>query len=336
MRSFLVLSFCCSARAKFTANDKGAAQELKGSGTTSKDVCEGRSDHCSVLLDVPSTCAGTTTACPVVLMFHGHGGNNEGFEKQQATVHDYDMIGVYPQGELYDGSSGWNDGSMKGLECAYDDYTCTKDPNDGLFVSGIVSALQELGATGRFYGFGGSNGANEVQILASNACDALPFVGIAADSGQLLANPSRSAGAPYDYNQPCAGSQPCTGGRAVAQLSIHGTADPVIPYDGGSRFQSPVFILMQEDASDKIWAEQNNCTGSLSSTTVPATASGGQSTTAVHHVWGGCPATAPVEYYEVKDAGHVATHTIDGKNKVAVVFEFFAKVESAYQSSIVV
>ena len=59
--------------------------------------------------------------------------------------------------------------------------------------------------------------------------------GIAANSGQLLAKPSRSGPAPFDYNQPCAGTQPCTGGGQVAQLFIHGTADGSIHYDGGPR-----------------------------------------------------------------------------------------------------
>ena len=71
--------------------------------------------------------------------------------------------------------------------------------------------------------------------------DTLPIVGIAVHSGQMLAMPARSAPGPYNYNQPCAGTQPCTGGNhgnGMAQLSIHGTADTVIPYHGGPRFKS--------------------------------------------------------------------------------------------------
>ena len=87
----------------------------------------------------------------------------------------------------------------------------------------------------------------------------------------MLASPARSAPAPYNYNQPCAGNQPCTGsgattttttgggsgsgggGGGMAQLSIHGTADTVIAYHGGPRFHSPTFILMDEPASDALW-----------------------------------------------------------------------------------
>lgn len=331
MISFAAALLCLGVSATFTANNVGNPQEL----SASSDVCEGRSSNCSVLLDVPSVCAGSSSSCPIAFMFHGHGGSNKMF-RNNPYVHDANFIGVYPQGELYEGRSGWNDGSMDGNQCAYNDYTCTKDPNDGLFVAGIVAVLQSMGATGRFYAYGSSNGANEVQILASNSCDDLPISGIAAHSGQLLSSPARSAGAPYDYNQPCSGSQPCNGGRAVAQLSIHGDADPVIKYDGGSRLGSDVFILMDEPSSDKLWADQNKCTGSLSQSTVSANARNTGSTTATYFVWGGCPATAPVEYYKVAGASHVATTSLDNKDERQVVFDFFTKVEEAHGSSIIV
>merc|ERR1712224_626640 len=138
-------------------------------------------------------------------------------------------------------------------------------------MGGIITTLKDLGAKGRFYLKGGSNGANEAQILAANACDALPVVGIGVDSGQLLANPPRSASKPYDYNQPCAGSQPCSAGWKVAQISIHGDADKIIPFNGGPRFGSDVFRMMAEADSNKLWAKQNGCTGSFSQKVVPAT-----------------------------------------------------------------
>ena len=109
------------------------------------------------------------------------------------------------------------------------------DPPSFFFELPQVATLRGLGATGRWYAYGSSNGANEAQILAANAVvhfDALPFVGIAVHSGQMLAKPTQSAPGPYNYNQPCAGDQPCMGGRAVAQLSIHGTAHSVIRFHG--------------------------------------------------------------------------------------------------------
>ena len=59
---------------------------------------------------------------------------------------------------------------------------------------------------------------------------------------------------------------------------------------------------MAEPASDKTWALANGCSGQLTSTAVRATYRSPRpsgkpltvETTAVHHVWGGCPAEAAV------------------------------------------
>ena len=214
---------------------------------------------------------------------------------------------------------------MKGNKCAWDQYNCTQDPNDSNYVLHTVNAMRGLGATGRVYAYGTSNGANEVQILGANSMDdagqALPIVGIAARSGQMLSKPTRSGPGPFDYNQPCAGDNPCTGGRGVAQLSIHDTDDPVIPYAGGARFHSPVFILSGEEASCETWARQNGCNTTMTNATVAATTHKGGSTTANYVQWDGCPATAPVELYKVEGGSHVGTSAIRGKDVMVTVFE---------------
>ena len=66
-----------------------------------------------------------------------------------------------------------------------------------------------------------------MQRLGANAGPALPFAGIAPQSGQLNRQPPRSAAGPFNLNQPAQGA------RHVAQLSIHGTADRTIAYGGG-------------------------------------------------------------------------------------------------------
>lgn len=294
----------------------------------SSDVCKGRSSHCSVKLDVPSACAGNTSSCPIFMKFHAHGGNNAGAGKGSKR----NFIGIAPQGEYYDGKSGWNDGSEDGLKCKWDDFTCTEDPNDGLFVAGIIATIRALGATGRVYAYGASNGAQMVQILAANAGDALPFAGIATLSGQLLAAPPRSASNPYNWNQPCAGIQPCKGGPAVAQVSFHGDADTSIQYDGGSKFGSDVFFLLSEPDSDALWKTQNGCTGKLSSTSIPAVNKHNASThKADYFVWGGCPSTAPVEYYKVPGGTHCLPGvSLNGQNVIPLALDFFCKVEAAH------
>ena len=188
---------------------------------------------------------------------------------------------IYPQGEMYGGEnpdgtplrsnlvgqekSGWNDGSMGGNVCAWDAFSCSADPNDGNFAARIIAALRDLGASGRVYMWGGSNGANSVQIWAANAGDDMPIAGISAGWGQLLADPPRSGPSPFNWNQPTPlPYQNLPGrvgnGRPVAQQAHHGDADPTIQYAGGPRFGSPVWVLMPEPESDRTWAEHNGCT----------------------------------------------------------------------------
>ena len=94
----------------------------------------------------------------------------------------------------------------------------------------------------------------------------------------------------------------------MAQLSIHGTADGVINYHGGPRFQSKTFLLMDEQASNALWAKQNDCSGGVSNETgIPATYTGGVKTTATHTSWLGCPSKYPVELYTVFNSPHVGS-----------------------------
>ena len=359
----LLLALGVVSHAKLSSNVNGSPQELK---SISPAVCAGRSTSCSVLMDVPPSCAGANSSCPILMMFHGHGGTNQHYSgNPRVSVFNYDFIGLYPQvpaqclesailltaydpytpaisttclltgsaqGELYSGRSGWNDGSMDGNKCAWDQYNCTSDPNDSDFVLATITAMRDLGSSGRVYAYGSSNGANEVQILAANSMreGQLPIVGIAARSGQMLSEPVRSGPGPFDWNQPCAGDNPCTGGYSGAQLSIHDTSDPVIPYAGGARFHSPVFILSDEEASCEIWALQNNCSATQTNATVDATTHQGGSTTAKYIKWDGCPDTAPVELYKVSGGSHVGTRSIRGEDVMVTVFEFFTKVEKAH------
>lgn len=338
---YTLLAFIVTTYAKLTPNQLGQAQELKSSTL----VCEGRSSVCSVLLDVPQTCAGETSLCPIGFFFHGHGGNNKGFNWGAGKIiHEYNFIGVYPQGEMYAGRSGWNDGSMQGNKCNWDDFDCQEDPNDGNFTSGIISVLRGIGANGRVYMWGGSNGANSIQIFASDAGDGMPITGISAGWGQLMSAPPRSGPSPFNWNQPTAKPRQTEAGRIgdgrpVAQQAHHGDADHTIPYQGGARFGSKVWILMPEPESDKTWANHNGCKGPLTNKTgIPATykdhSTGGQvETTAILWQYQGCPPTAPVEYYQIIGAPHGGAHTINGRDAFYIVFDFWKRVEDASGST---
>ena len=74
-------------------------------------------------------------------------------------MHLRGFVGVYPQGDPLAGPPGhpegfgWNDGMSVNpnntrLKCAWDDYSCTADPDDTLFFERMVAALRVAGATG--------------------------------------------------------------------------------------------------------------------------------------------------------------------------------------------
>jgi len=271
---------------------------------------------------------------------------------------------------------GWNNGQSVFpdrtlLRCKYDDYECTLDPNDGIFLAKIAAAIQSLGAQGRVYLFGQSNGASISHRLAISADPAhLPIAGIAVQSTQLNSQPSRSGAGPFNYNQPQPDHPP------IAQLSIHGTFDTSAPYGGGPMFKSPIFSLASEPTSNSLWAAHNGCTGPRKATDVSYDFStrfpipckrekncvrspsfrfksilqGAKdlshmtrrdlpilenksyaSGMATRWTYTGCPDVAPVEWYRVPFAGHLETDALNGSSVYAVVMDFFERVERAHR-----
>ena len=91
----------------------------------------------------------------------------------------------------------------------------------------------------------------------------------------------------------------------MAQQAHHGDADPVVPYQGGPRFGSKVWILDTEPQSDATWAKHNGCKGPLVqprnytatyTSKDPETRGQTVHTTAIYRKYEGCPPTAPVEW----------------------------------------
>ncbi|KAL7533278.1 hypothetical protein ACHAWF_004439 [Thalassiosira exigua] len=260
---------------------------------------QGRRSKCEVELDVPPACvsADATSSCPVVFFFHGAGGSNDGFARNSG-VHSAGVVGVYPQGE-----DGWNTGPKTSNSCAWDDFDCASDPDEGAFVASIVSELRDLGASGNVYLIGNSNGAALAHRLAANAGDDLPIKGVVAKVTQLLADPPRSGPGALNYNQPLAG------GPAVSILNLMGTDDGVIPYNGGSSpvfGGDPAFSLMTALESMEAWAAHNGC--AEGDVTIDSNVSYGTDAdpggAATFYEYGSCPEGVIVEHYALIGAGH--------------------------------
>ena len=149
---------------------------------------------------------------PLLLNFHGFGGNAKDYFEYESDFRDVaeleGVILVYPQGSLLSGFSVWNAAPF-----AEDNKT---DSDDIGFIEVLLDDLQKTLSIdqNRIYATGFSNGAMFVYALA---CFTENFIsGVAAVSGLQL------------NLEDCAPSHP------MSVLIAHSTTDEVIPYAGSS------------------------------------------------------------------------------------------------------
>jgi polyhydroxybutyrate depolymerase len=155
-------------------------------------------------------------ASPVLLNFHGFGGTAEDHMlwadmRPQADAENF--IVVYPQGSLLDGDSHWN----------------TSPPSDdnksGADDFGFIEALlDEISAPytvdrDRIYAAGYSNGGMFAFAMACYRSDQI--AGVASVSGAMLDDIGESCTSP-----------------PTSIITLHGTEDEVLGYDGGYGFRS--------------------------------------------------------------------------------------------------
>jgi len=233
-------------------------------------------------------------------------------------VHDFGVIGIYPQGESCP-KPGWNTGPKECNQCDWDDYDCTLDADEGAFIKGIIDELRSMGANGNLYAIGNSNGAALAHRLAIN----LPFKGIIAKVTQLLATPERSGPGVLNYNQPRPGNPP------VSVLTISGTADGLIPYEGGSSSVfggEDSFELMSNGESNLSWASHNNCGTTPEITMVTSSVGDG---TADYYAYP-CDLGIIVEHYKVYGGGHGNTGRamLGGKEAQTIEYAFIERCEA--------
>lgn len=140
--------------------------------------------------------------------------------------------------------------------------------DDPGFIRALLDLVQQRynADPSRIYASGMSNGGFFTHLTACQLSDR--FAAFAAVSGQL--------------------SSRCSPGRALPMLMLHGDADPVVSYS--SVQQSTAF-----------WTENNGCRPTPTSTNLPNT-DRGDNTTVTRHDWTGC--AAPVTLYQIRNGGH--------------------------------
>ena len=309
------------------SNDPGNPQSLSSS------ICGSRNDgrsSCDVELDVPTLCAeASSSTCPIVLFLHGAGGGNTGFKKNSG-VHDEGVIGVYPQGE-----NGWNTGPKSSNSCHWSNLSCTTDPDEGDFIAAIIAELRNQGANGNIYVIGSSNGAALAHRLAANAGNELPIKGIVVKITQLLASPEQSGPGILNFNKPSLSTDRTT--PPVSILSVMGTADGLIPYEGGSSSVfggESEFQLMPALDSMEFWATHNGCSGAKNPSISSHNSDIGTGT-AVKYKYSGCPDGIVVEHYAVEGGEHSNTGRaiIDGEAvDYVMAYDFIRRVEKSIPS----
>jgi poly(3-hydroxybutyrate) depolymerase len=195
----------------------------------------------SYILHVPPGYTGTS-AVPLVLDFHGLGGNGAGQKALSgfAALSDQDnFVIAWPNGI----DNAWNIGP-----CC----TRSRDVDDLGFAKAIVSEVENLGCIDvkRVYATGFSMGGGMSHFLACNAAD-------------IFAAATPSA---FDLLE----EMPCQPVRPISVLAFRGTADPLVVFAGGisnppNGCCPPITFLGAIDSFNR-WGSINACSGTPANT----------------------------------------------------------------------
>lgn len=238
------------------------------------------------IIHVPS---GASAPLPLLLAFHGGGGEAEGFQKYaglDAVADREKFIVVYPYGTgvFLRRLLTWNAGDC----CAQAMNNKVDDVGFAMAVIDDVIRKTRID-TKRIYATGHSNGAMMAYRLAAERAERI--AAIAPVSGA--------------YNlEKFAPSQP------VAVLDIHSVDDPRALYNGG---MGPAFPGTNSTSSHRAvmdgihrWTRNNKCSGD-STVTETRTGKSGTSNagqTATLMVWKGCAAGGEVAHWKLTGVGH--------------------------------
>ena len=150
---------------------------------------------------------------PVVLNFHG-GGGNAALQIKRSLMDDVadrsQFLLIYPEGTpgTLPGLRTWNAGSCCGR-------AARERVDDVAFVRALMvdAAERWLIDPNRIYATGMSNGGMMAYRLACELSDKIAAIAVVSATLEV---------------------QPCTPSRPISVMSIHGTADDSVPFDGGA------------------------------------------------------------------------------------------------------
>ena len=206
---------------------------------------------------------------PLVISMHGAGlwGAAQRETSQWNNLADREgFIVVYPSGIGGKGVRIWRAEPGPGLI------------KDVRFISELIDTLKasyNIDST-RIYANGLSNGGGMSFALSCTLSDRIAAVGMVAAAQTI----------PWTW---------CTDARAVPMIAFHGTADPEVPYNGGSSWVSPrPFPSTPKWAAN--WARRNQCGANPVDSAVAADVT--------RRTYTSCAADAAVVLYTVHGGGH--------------------------------
>lgn len=217
-------------------------------------------------LYVPAAYNGTKRV-PLVFDFHGFGSNAieqmvYGNFKPQADHNDF--LVVAPDGQDNGVGRHFSFGTEKGLQ------------NDINMVQSLLSHLEAtlcVDAT-RVYSTGMSDGGAMTSLLACVA--PTKFAAFAAVAVIIYCG--------------------ANGKKPVALASFQGTADPVVPYNGGAVHCCGGTVLASKPVSMAKWAAQDHCAKKFTDTRLGSEV--------VRRTWKGCAKGSAVVFYIIVGGGH--------------------------------
>jgi polyhydroxybutyrate depolymerase len=205
---------------------------------------------------------------PLVISMHGAGGwpsQQMRTSRWNRVADDEGFIVVYPSGERI-GPRVWHVGPGDGL---------TRDVR---FISDLIDKLRaEYNIDpNRIYVNGLSNGGGMSFVLSCTISGRIAAVGLVAAAQTL----------PWKW---------CSHDRPMPMIAFHGTADPIVPYGGGTTWVSPrSFPTVAGWATN--WARRNRC--------APHATDSAIAPHVIRREFTGCADDASVVLYTIRDGGH--------------------------------
>lgn len=216
---------------------------------------------------------------PAVIAMHGAGGSAQQFADSTSFAADATsgaFIAVFPDGSPQTaGTYVWNAGTCcgKAVEDNVDDIGFLKT------VMAQLTAKHDVDGD-RIYFAGFSNGGMMAYRAACDLGDSV--AGIAVVSGALNVTS-------------------CPSGATMPVLIIHGTADDIVPYDGGNPVPALSYGLKpwtNESVAQAVtaWTDRDECTAD------PIKSVNG---TVVEELYGGCAKGSYIDLFSITGGGHV-------------------------------